>query len=266
DPPPAHVSPPHSGPPRNGVAPPGPPPAAQHRDRAGPVCPGGADPYIDVALVADAPTLPARRILVDRHDLRRREDLPHLIAHRAEIVACHERRGEDRPQREVSAALVAGQFAVAHLEHVGIVPVIGPCVWMQLGLPIEDRQDVRPLGLNVPAGTPQVTDPAGPFPWPSASPLANREHDRAPRGVKRHGPLGVEGAWTHALCVAPVHLHIVDTPFGEAPGVAELVAETCRQVLAGLRAGVRVDAKAQTALMDAHCQECYPDRDLYQPY
>src|SRR5438309_572273 len=123
-----------------------------------------ADPDFRIAFAAYAPALFAERVLIDGHDLRCDKDLAHLIGHRAEIVAGHERRGEHRPHREVRAALVSGQLAVANFKHVRVVPVIRPSERMELGLTIEDRDDARHFGLNVPARAPEMPELTRPFP------------------------------------------------------------------------------------------------------
>jgi len=82
-------------------------------------------------------------------------------------------------KREVSAALFAGQVAVADLEHVRIVPVVGSCVPVKLGLPVEDRQDARPLRLNVPRGPPEVAERARPLPMAERVPI---RRSKAPIG------------------------------------------------------------------------------------
>src|SRR5207237_1580043 len=204
-----------------------------------------ADPDFRIAFAAYAPALFAERVLIDSHDLRCEEDLAHLIGHRAEVVSGHERRGEHRPHREMRAALVSGQLAVANLEHVGVVPVIWSSERMELGLTIEDRDDARPLGLNVPARAPEMTELTGPFPRARTSPLADRQDDWPPGGAERHGPLCVERTRPHAVGVAPIDLDVIDAPFGETPRVAELVAEARRQALTSLRARVCVDAEPE---------------------
>src|SRR5438477_1181361 len=204
-----------------------------------------ADPDFRLAVAACAPALFAKRVLIDGHDLRCGEDLAHVIRHRAEVVSGHERRCEHRPHREVRAALVSSQLAVANLQHVRVIPVVRPSERMELGLTIEDREDARPVGLNVPARAPEMTELTGPFPRPRTSPLADRQDDRPPGGTERHGPLCVERTRPHAVGVAPIDLDVVNAPFGETPRVAELVAETRRQVLTGLRARVCVDAETE---------------------
>ena len=143
------------------------------------------------------------------------------------------------------AALVSGQLAVTDFKHVRVVPVIRSSEGMELGLTIEDRDDARPFGLNVPARAPEMPELTRPFPRARTSPLADRQDDRPPGGAERHGPLCVERTRPHAVGVAPIDLDVVDAPFGEAPRVAELVTEARRQILTCLRARVRVDAKTQ---------------------
>src|SRR5712692_1907823 len=107
-----------------------------------------------------------------------------------------------------------------------------------------------------------MTDRACPLPRPRSPPFADGEDHRPPRGAECHGPLRVEGTRTHAVRVAPVHLHVVDAPFGKAPRVAELIAETRWQVLTGLRARVGVDAETQPERVDAIGQSLDPAREL----
>src|SRR5438094_3794530 len=196
-------------------------PAVQYGDRAPTVSRELARPDVDVAFAADSPSLRAAGVLIHSHDLRRREDRAHLVGHRAQIVASHKRCREHRPHREMRAALGDGQISVANFEHVRVVPVIRPGESMQVGLAIEDRQNARPLGLDVPAGAPEMPDLAGPLPWARTSPLADRKHDDPPRGAAPDGPLGIQGARTHALSVAPNDLEGVSTPLRETTPLHE---------------------------------------------
>src|SRR5437870_1810053 len=221
-----------------------------------------ADPDFRIAVAPYAPALFAERVLIDGHDLRCDQDLAHLIGHGAEIVAGHEWRGEHRPHREVRAALVSGQLAVTDFKHVRVVPVIRSSEGMELGLTIEDRDDARPFGLNVPARAPEMPELTRPFPRARTSPLADRQDDRPPGGAERHGPLCVERTRPHAVGVAPIDLDVVDTPFGEAPRVAELVAEARRQVLTRLCARICVDAETEAKCVDAIGQRLHPPGKL----
>ena len=73
------------------------------------------------------------RVLVDRDDLRVRQDGRNPGGHVPHVVAGDERRRRDGPQAEMRLVLDRVQPGGAHLEHVGVVPAVGRAVGRRRG-------------------------------------------------------------------------------------------------------------------------------------
>src|SRR5437660_636571 len=131
-----------------------------------------AQPDLAGVFALDAAPLPTEGILIDRDDLRRSDGAAHLVRHIPQIVPRHERCGQDRPEREMRAALVDRELTIPDLEHVGVVPVIRSREAMEVRLPTEDRHHARPIRPHVPGRTPKTPDRPSPLPPPPPTPLA----------------------------------------------------------------------------------------------
>ena len=88
-------------------------------------------PNLQAVAAFHAAALAAQRILIDGDHFLIRENVADLRRHAANVVAGHQRRGQQAPHAEVRAILGGAHAAVAHLQHVGIVPVARPGVRFQ---------------------------------------------------------------------------------------------------------------------------------------
>ena len=130
-------------------------------------------------------------VLVDGYHLAVHEDGLGLLAHRAEVIAKDEGRCHHTPHGEMRAVLVL-RHAIAHLEHVGVVPMPRTSIFAQ-GLAetyaLHDAYVGEALGMytcgvevapDVRSYAPAVTDIASPKPRLVAAPLAHAEEDGTP--------------------------------------------------------------------------------------
>ena len=90
-----------------------------------------AGPDFDFAVRVGVAGLVAEWILVDGDDVFVGEDGGDLGLHLGEVVAGEKGSGEHGPHGEVGAVFFEREFAVADLEHVGVVPVAGACVGLE---------------------------------------------------------------------------------------------------------------------------------------
>src|SRR6185312_13155922 len=75
------------------------------------------------AFLRNAKSLLAQWILVYGNHLAVRQNGNRVRSHPGEIISRDERRGEYRPETEVSAVFVFGHATIADFQHVGIIPV-----------------------------------------------------------------------------------------------------------------------------------------------
>src|SRR4051794_3155683 len=159
--------------------------------------------------------------------------------------------------------------AVAHFEHVHVVPVAGPGELAQAGLPVEDAQYAqasRETGaefaveaiIDIGRGAPRMANLAGPLPRLAHAPFAQAEQHR-PAGLgDRVAHRGVGRFGAHAWGVAPVVLDVIDAPAGIGPRILIFVATATGTAAAGGRAGVRVDTQLESLAMHIVRQRLYP--------
>ncbi|EFG07859.1 Hypothetical protein SCLAV_2787 [Streptomyces clavuligerus] len=195
----------------------------------------------------DHGALAAQRVLVHRDDLAIGQDLQGRGGRGAQIAADEERGGHLRPEAEVGAVLGVGHPAVAHFEHVGVVPGAGPGVRGQLLVAAGDAQHAVPGVGDVPGGAPGAAVLARPLPGGVLAPLADAEQDLAAGGPQRlgHGAVALPGV--DAVVVAVVVLEIVHAPGGPQGRVPAFVPEAAGEALdiAGPGARAGVDAELQ---------------------
>lgn len=178
---------------------------------------------------AEAPCGDAIWVLVDGDDVLVGENVDDFGGHGANVVSCHERRGDHGPKGEVGAGLGEGEAGVSDFEHVGVVPAAGAGVLAEAvasddgGLEgvvavEDDFESAGPFLLAIPAvvdvagDAPEVSDVLGPEPWLVVAPFADGESDGASGGAKgvAHGGVGFFGV--AGAGGAPVVLEVVDAP------------------------------------------------------
>ena len=220
---------------------------------------------IPVLAPIDDLALPAKGILVDGDDVTVADD-----AQLGRRQVCHLRaeqqwRGHLRPEGELALLLRQAQPAVTDLEHVGVVPVPGTALLGQAGCVALGvvAQDALPVVRDVRTEAPQVGQLGKPLEFlPEIAARAafvgrrrRREHDVAAGGEQRLTRFGVDDlrdlrtALVRELVqwlVAVVQLEVVDPPGRIEVRVLLEVAVTAGGALAGLVAGVLVDAELQT--------------------
>ena len=221
-----------------------------------------------------AQPLHAQRVLVDGDDVAVGHDGRRLVRHGANVVAKDQRRSHHAPHREVRTVLI-DRHAVAHLEHVGVVPVTRTGIAAQSGVVVEilhhgagfpvARED-RGVGerkADVACRTPHVADLPRPGPRLAVTPLAHGEKDRAPGGAQgvAHERIGSHGI--DILGVAPVVFQVVDAPAGVLQRILVLVAEAAETSGAGPPPGIGVDTQLQPLRMHVIGQRLHTAREPF---
>src|ERR1700731_96556 len=122
------------------------------------------DPDFQIAIFEYAAALAAQGILIHRDHFLVGKDVVDLRLHVTQIVARNQRRSKDGPQAEVGAGFLSGHAAVAHLEHVRIVPMSRSSVTLDSVLQVEDVEHAEvmlvfalPLVANIPGGAPKIS-------------------------------------------------------------------------------------------------------------
>nr|GEU28380.1 hypothetical protein [Tanacetum cinerariifolium] len=228
-------------------------------------------PVLHVARVQEAPSGDAQLVLVDRNRILAGQRAVRGSRHLADVVPQDQRRRQHGPRREMRAVFVVGH-ALAHFQHVHIVPVARTGVLAQACLLVEDAHHAprreRPLAefavparVDIARGAPRMAHVLRPLPWLGVAPLANAEQHRAARAADgvAHGGVGAHGI--QALAVAPVVLDVVDAPLGVRDRVLVFVAPAARPAAARGGAHVRVDADLQTLAVHIVGQRLHPGRE-----
>src|SRR5258707_12286683 len=96
-------------------------------------------PYFNRAGSADTISLSSGTVLIYSNDVFVRKQRDGLRRHRGEIVARKEWRSENRPQTHVRPILIHVHAAIAHLEHVGAVPMSWSAKTRQTSLATANR-------------------------------------------------------------------------------------------------------------------------------
>src|SRR4051812_9586915 len=115
------------------------------RDRA--VGQGLGEP-LGAAVVAHPAPAGAQCVLVHRQQSRVAQDRAHVGGHGADVVAGHERCGQQRPQGEVGAGLRERQAGAAHDQHVGVVPVPRARLGRQRRGDVQDVADAHRVSFS----------------------------------------------------------------------------------------------------------------------
>mmetsp|Transcript_10500 Transcript_10500/g.31627 ORF Transcript_10500/g.31627 Transcript_10500/m.31627 type:complete len:200 (+) Transcript_10500:755-1354(+) len=129
-------------------------------------------------------------------------------------VRPNQQRGlHERPQREMGPLLRQSQRAVAHLQHIGVVPGAWPGEAGQTDVVVQATQYILPRGLDVCSRAPAIAHPGCPKPGVCHAPLAHGKHNGAPRSVESvlHR---LEAAYHKVPFVRPavVVFEVVDAP------------------------------------------------------
>mmetsp|Transcript_11374 Transcript_11374/g.39673 ORF Transcript_11374/g.39673 Transcript_11374/m.39673 type:complete len:392 (+) Transcript_11374:105-1280(+) len=204
-----------------------------------------------------------QRVLVDGDHLRVRDDLPHLVAHVADVGADDERRRPQRPERVLRPRLFERhRDRKQRLEKVGVEPavLVDPTARLDAGDVVDDvhralpEPDAGAAAADVPEGQVVGLDAqllrhlVAPRQHVVLPPLARVEQNRAAGGVDGVAEVAVELA--HGLAdagpVAVVGLDEVHAPASDGGGVLSEVAEGARAAaVASLGAHTRIQAEQQ---------------------
>ena len=98
----------------------------------------------------------AERVLVDGDHFLICQDGGDLGCELGQVVARKQRRGQHGPHAHVRAVLIQRQPAVAHLEHVRIVPVAWARVLCQADVGVGDQRDAGEVFPHIIRCAPQV--------------------------------------------------------------------------------------------------------------
>ena len=163
-------------------------------------------------------------------------------------------------------AVLVHRHAIAHFEHIGVVPMSRSGVSAQ-GLTetyaLHDANVGEALGMHasgievapdVGTDTPAMPYLAGPFPRLMATPFTHTHEDRAPscaEGITHEliGTLGVDIGG-----VTPVLLQIINFPPGILQGILILMSQTAWQTSTSASTAVAVDTQFQAFCVNVVCQ------------
>ena len=140
--------------------------------------------------------------------------------------------------------------AIAHFQHIRVIPVPGTSEFFQSVLSKPNQRHAVVTVADVSCSPPQIAGFRSPPPRRLHAPVANAEHNRTPGLRKRIAKFCILHLRIETLRVAPVDLHIIDSPRGIRLGVLDFVIQAARPLLAGARACVRVKAQLQTFAMN----------------
>ena len=202
--------------------------------------------------------LDAQRVLVNGDDVLVGEDTPGVLAHVVEVVACHEGCGQHAPHREVALVFDGVHSAVAHFQHVGVVPVTRAVIRIEVLHQVDDVDHAvaAPVFFSVPevddvaGGPPEVADALSPFPGFGASPLADAEHDGASCLLQCLAHHGVGGLGVRATVVAEVVFQVIDACASIEQCILVFVAHAPRPSGAGMGTHAGIDAELKAFGVD----------------
>src|SRR5947209_9374866 len=137
-------------------------------------------------------------------------------------------------------------MAVADFQHVRIIPVPWTSKFLQTILSKPNQRHAFVAVADVTRGPPQIAGLRSPAPRCFHAPVANAEHDGAAGLRQRITEFRVLHLGVETLRIAPVDLHVIDSPRGIRFGVLHFVVQTAWPLFAGAGACVGVDPQFQT--------------------
>src|SRR4030095_8472770 len=102
--------------------------------------------------------------------------------------------------------------AIAHLEHVRIVPMPGTSEFLQAILRKANHRHAIVRVVDVSGRAPEIAGLRSPSPWGVNSPVTNAEHNWTPRLRQCVAKLCILHLWIQTLGMTPVNLDVVHTP------------------------------------------------------
>ena len=190
------------------------------------------------------------------------------------VAAKNQRRGDQRPERDVGVLLVGRKrrpllavrpHDIAQEEIIGVVPAAGPGELVQLAIGVKAEDVGKDFRVHYPVRRPTdvaggpPTVAAGGTPFPDVAPpvLAKVKHDVAiellqftPHQLVGFLPVGEVLSPGDGPVGAPVVLEKIEAPRGEAPRVVGFVLIAAEVAGAVGRPGRTVDARLEAAAMD----------------
>ena len=174
---------------------------------------------------------------------RLNENILRLRGHVPDVIPGQKRSGQQSPQGHVGAVFVRLHAAIAHLEHIGIIPVSRASEFLQAVLGKSDHRHAVVVVADIARGSPQIARRRPPLPRRLYPPIADAEHDGPSclrQGVTKFRILHFR---IKSFGMAPINLNVVHSPCRVGFRVLEFVIQASRALFAGKAAGVCVDAK-----------------------
>src|SRR5205085_2870509 len=125
--------------------------------------------------------------------------------------------------RQVRAIFLAIHFAVADFQHVRIIPVSRTGKLLQTVLSKSYKRHAVVTIAYVSRGPLQIAGFRPPSPWRFHAPVANAEHDGAAGLRQSVAEFRVLHLRIETLRIAPIDLHIIDSPGSIRFGVLNLM-------------------------------------------
>src|SRR5437764_4439725 len=123
--------------------------------------------------------------------------------------------------------------AIAHLQHIRIIPVPRSGVLFQTVLAETNHRHAIILVLDISGGAPQVASRRSPGPGRINSPVANAEYDGSSSLRESVAKFCILHLGIKALRGAPIYFHVVHAPSGVGLSVLEFMVIASRLFLAG---------------------------------
>ena len=135
--------------------------------------------YTAGSRIGDAASWMSIGILINGNHFFVEQDRLGFIGHGAHVVACQQRRRQERPEAHVSAILVGRHAAVTDFQHVRIIPVAGLGIGRDIKLLEANLIHRLPTIADVASGAPEISaDLRAPVPDIAASILAEAVNNR----------------------------------------------------------------------------------------
>src|SRR5690242_8904930 len=127
---------------------------------------------------SDAVSLKPQPVLVDCNNFRVHQNAFGRVVHPGQVVTCNKWRGENSPKAHLSTVLVWRHATITHLQHVWIVPVARPRVFLQPSLRETNKRHAAITVTDVVSRTPNIPSHfRTPFPHGTDAVFAEAVHD-----------------------------------------------------------------------------------------
>src|SRR5438445_177472 len=146
-----------------------------------------------------------------RNDFGIREEPLCFRRHITEIVSCQKWGSKQRPKRQVRPIFVAIHMAIAHFQHVRVVPVPRTSEFLQSVLSKSNQRHAVVTVAYVSRGPPQIAGFWSPPPRRFYAPVANAEHNGTHGLRKRIAKFRVLHFRIQPLLMAQLYFYVLTT-------------------------------------------------------